>query len=166
MRAELTKTENAIAEALEGHSIEWIDEEVGFACLCDEEGELVMPTQAEVAQHQARVAATALGINQDGEGTRPCGSAYLVHEGLTVWCGNGQTCNGNHRAYTGDAQWTEQDSSAEYLCPRCENWGAWTDGQSRATGQEVDEYWCQKCGKESPLAACSKRLRSAEETLR
>lgn len=43
-------------------------------------------------------------------------------------------------------------STFEYECPVCRRWGAWTDGRTIAAGDPRDEYWCQTCGEESPLA--------------
>jgi protein gp37 len=39
-----------------------------------------------------------------------------------------------------------------FECPRCSQRLPWTDGRDRRHGDEVDEYWCQHCGQESPLA--------------
>jgi predicted RNA-binding Zn-ribbon protein involved in translation (DUF1610 family) len=44
---------------------------------------------------------------------------------------------------------------AAYQCPRCGRVAPWTDGQSRAAGDETDEIWCQNCGAETPLTACA-----------
>jgi DNA-directed RNA polymerase subunit RPC12/RpoP len=44
----------------------------------------------------------------------------------------------------------------KYRCPRCSQALHWTDGKSTEAGDEVDEYWCQYCGEESPLADCEK----------
>jgi protein gp37 len=41
-----------------------------------------------------------------------------------------------------------------YQCPQCDRSAAWTDGRSLAAGDEVDEYWCQTCGAETPLVGC------------
>jgi predicted RNA-binding Zn-ribbon protein involved in translation (DUF1610 family) len=41
-----------------------------------------------------------------------------------------------------------------FECPRCGRQGPWTNGRSVEAGDEVDEYWCQVCGAESPLSAC------------
>lgn len=38
-----------------------------------------------------------------------------------------------------------------YRCPRCYRVSQWTDGTSVAAGDERDEFWCQTCGKETPL---------------
>jgi hypothetical protein len=38
-----------------------------------------------------------------------------------------------------------------YTCQSCYRSGPWTDGQSAAAGDPVDEYWCQTCGEEQPL---------------
>lgn len=42
-----------------------------------------------------------------------------------------------------------------YTCAYCGKASAWTDGMSRRLGDERDEFWCQKCGVESPLEACT-----------
>lgn len=36
-------------------------------------------------------------------------------------------------------------------CDACQYESPWTDGRSRAAGDEVDEFWCQVCGHENPL---------------
>ncbi|MFI8191380.1 hypothetical protein ACIF8T_21595 [Streptomyces sp. NPDC085946] len=43
-----------------------------------------------------------------------------------------------------------------YECPQCCRVAPWTDGRSRAAGDEVDEFWCQTCGAEVPITACAK----------
>jgi hypothetical protein len=51
-----------------------------------------------------------------------------------------------------------------YECPQCFLVRPWTDGQSKATGDETDEYWCQMCGAESPLSACRRVPAQAGES--
>jgi hypothetical protein len=36
-------------------------------------------------------------------------------------------------------------------CPRCGRTRPWTDGRSKAAGDDVDEVWCQTCSHEFPL---------------
>jgi predicted RNA-binding Zn-ribbon protein involved in translation (DUF1610 family) len=48
------------------------------------------------------------------------------------------------------------DWTSVYECPQCCRVAPWTDGRSVKAGDEVDEYWCQTCGAEVPLAACAK----------
>lgn len=43
-----------------------------------------------------------------------------------------------------------------YQCPTCRRTAPWTDGRSVKHGDDVDEYWCQSCGAEVPLAAAVK----------
>lgn len=45
----------------------------------------------------------------------------------------------------------------EYECPSCCRWASWTNGRSIGAGDEVEEFWCQVCGTESPLVACERR---------
>lgn len=40
-----------------------------------------------------------------------------------------------------------------YTCRNCGRAARWTDGQMKAAGDPVDEYWCQTCGEEQPLPA-------------
>src|SRR5690606_3134394 len=40
-----------------------------------------------------------------------------------------------------------------YGCSACGRSGAWTDGRAVRLGDDVDEYWCQTCGAETPLPA-------------
>lgn len=42
-----------------------------------------------------------------------------------------------------------------YGCPACGQSGAWTDGRAIRLGDDVDEYWCQTCGAETPMSACT-----------
>jgi hypothetical protein len=42
-----------------------------------------------------------------------------------------------------------------YECPQCSRVAAWTDGRMVSAGDEVDEFWCQTCGAEVPLSACT-----------
>lgn len=42
-----------------------------------------------------------------------------------------------------------------YLCPECEQAREWTDGKSTHSGDDTDEYWCQVCGAEVPIEACT-----------
>jgi hypothetical protein len=57
----LTPAELAAAEALAGHQIEYIDEESGFDCSCDEHGDLPpMPFRSDAEQHQARAVVAAV----------------------------------------------------------------------------------------------------------
>jgi hypothetical protein len=48
------------------------------------------------------------------------------------------------------------DWSGLYECPQCFRVAPWTDGRSVKAGDEVDEYWCQTCGAEVPVAACKR----------
>lgn len=41
-----------------------------------------------------------------------------------------------------------------FTCPSCDRSAPWTDGRSKEAGDEVDEFWCQTCGTESPLESC------------
>lgn len=50
-----------------------------------------------------------------------------------------------------------------YECPRCSRPGAWTDGLVAAEGDPLDEFWCQTCGAETPLANC-RRIDPEPET--
>ena len=47
---------------------------------------------------------------------------------------------------------TETGFRRVFECPYCARSGRWTDGQDKALGGEVNEYWCQVCGEESPLS--------------
>ncbi|MFF4090388.1 hypothetical protein ACFYY9_26430 [Streptomyces nigra] len=47
------------------------------------------------------------------------------------------------------------DWASLYECPQCCRVAPWTDGRTTASGDEVDEYWCQTCGAEVPLADCA-----------
>jgi predicted RNA-binding Zn-ribbon protein involved in translation (DUF1610 family) len=38
-----------------------------------------------------------------------------------------------------------------FECPKCQQVSAWTDGMSRAAGDEHDEFWCQQCGAETRI---------------
>lgn len=51
--AEVTLSRDAVAGVLMVHWPEYIDEEVGFVCGCDERGELYLPRITEVTAHQA-----------------------------------------------------------------------------------------------------------------
>lgn len=50
----------------------------------------------------------------------------------------------------------------EYQCPQCARWAEWTDGAMRSAGEPEDEFWCQTCGAETPLAACASRTPAGE----
>lgn len=41
-----------------------------------------------------------------------------------------------------------------YECPECFRVAPWTDGTVAEMGDERDEFWCQTCGAETPLARC------------
>lgn len=55
---------------------------------------------------------------------------------------------------------------AVFECPICGLAARWTDGRSKRAGDEVNEYWCVRCGEETPLtdeeAAALQRARSAQ----
>jgi len=38
-----------------------------------------------------------------------------------------------------------------FRCPRCSTAAPWTDGRTREAGSDIDEFWCQTCGAETPL---------------
>jgi predicted RNA-binding Zn-ribbon protein involved in translation (DUF1610 family) len=40
---------------------------------------------------------------------------------------------------------------AKFECPICGLRARWTDGRSKRAGDEVNEFWCTRCGKETPL---------------
>jgi protein gp37 len=46
-----------------------------------------------------------------------------------------------------------------YECPICYRKAPWTDGRVAGyDGCDINEYWCQTCGKESELDACASQL--------
>lgn len=45
--------------------------------------------------------------------------------------------------------------STLYECRSCYRVALWTDGRKTALGDETDEFWCQACGDEVPLSACT-----------
>ena len=48
----MTGLRDEIAAALRVHHIEWVDDEAGFACGCDVDGALSLPTMSEADRHQ------------------------------------------------------------------------------------------------------------------
>lgn len=60
---------------------------------------------------------------------------------------------------TAVARWQQAGDSKSntlYECPKCCRVAHWTDGRMRKHGAPVDEFWCQTCGAEAPVAACAK----------
>lgn len=49
------------------------------------------------------------------------------------------------------------DWNTLYECPQCCRIAPWTDGRKVSAGDEQDEFWCQTCGAEVPLTACTIR---------
>lgn len=43
-----------------------------------------------------------------------------------------------------------------FVCPMCQRAGEWTDGTVKKSGDQRDEYWCQTCGAQTPLAWCER----------
>jgi hypothetical protein len=39
-----------------------------------------------------------------------------------------------------------------FTCPQCDEPAKWTDGRSLRAGDEVNEFWCTRCGAETPLS--------------
>lgn len=83
------------------------------------------------------------------------------------WCRDGCNCGDpNSDPFPVDVQVNlaradqipevQQLREALYRCPKCGRAREWTDGRSREAGDEVDEYWCQVCGAEVPLASCER----------
>jgi predicted RNA-binding Zn-ribbon protein involved in translation (DUF1610 family) len=52
----------------------------------------------------------------------------------------------------------DPESNTLYECPQCCRVAPWTDGRARKHGDPVDEYWCQLCGAEAPIAGCAKTV--------
>lgn len=52
----------------------------------------------------------------------------------------------------------DPESNSLYECPQCCRVAPWTDGRAIKHGDPVDEYWCQLCGAEAPIAACAKTV--------
>jgi hypothetical protein len=48
---------------------------------------------------------------------------------------------------------TDTPTPTRYICPRCQRAAEWTDG-IEGSGTQPDEFWCQTCGAETPLADC------------
>lgn len=49
----------------------------------------------------------------------------------------------------------DEDWGPFYECPQCSRAAQWTNGRSVKAGDDVDEFWCQTCGSEIPLATCA-----------
>lgn len=50
----------------------------------------------------------------------------------------------------------DPESNTLYECPQCCRVAPWTDGRAVKHGDPADEYWCQICGAEVPVTACTK----------
>jgi hypothetical protein len=49
------------------------------------------------------------------------------------------------------------DWNTLYECPQCCRVAPWTDGRKVSAGDEQDEFWCQTCGAEVLITACTIR---------
>ena len=50
---------------------------------------------------------------------------------------------------------TPAQGAREYLCPRCDRWAKWTDGE---TDPVEPTFWCQTCSAETPIRNMDSRL--------
>lgn len=53
-----------------------------------------------------------------------------------------------------------EEAPTEYLCPRCERWALWTDGETDSDSG-VWTFWCQTCSAETPLESMDSRPQKA-----
>lgn len=56
---------------------------------------------------------------------------------------------------------TPAQEAREYRCPNCDRWAEWTDGIEESDDEGPDEFWCQTCGDETPLADMDSRPQEA-----
>ncbi|GAB3224198.1 hypothetical protein GCM10027447_12580 [Glycomyces halotolerans] len=82
--APMSSAEQAAAEALDGHQIEYIDEEFGFACSCDEDGALVVPLRSDAEAHQARAVVAAVRPVIEAEALKLVSKDIAKHAEWTV----------------------------------------------------------------------------------
>ena len=67
------------------------------------------------------------------------------------------TANANHQpgVESSDEEMTalrqQIRDATVYRCPSCDHMARWTDGTDTVAGEDVDEFWCQACGSETPL---------------
>src|SRR5271165_7158895 len=76
------------------------------------------------------------------------GVLYVLYTvpGVRAW-----TCEHRHYSKTDALDCAIGEARARFTCPKCARSARWTDGRSRWTGDEVNEFWCQTCGEETPL---------------
>jgi hypothetical protein len=58
---------DAVMDVLEIHQIEFIDDETGWACGCDEDGVMHLPQRSDALRHQAEQILFRLETAQEGK---------------------------------------------------------------------------------------------------